>query len=136
MPRENVEIIRRGIEALNARSVEEVERLVAPDAEWRPILTAGGDLERRVYRGPAGMVQYMTDLDELFEGTEAHIEELGPIGPKHVLFGGRVTARGRTSGVPIDEKIWAVWELRNGKILRGTAHRTKAEALEAAGLQE
>lgn len=136
MSRENVEIVRRGIEALNARSLEDVELLVAPDAEWRPILTAGGDLERPVYRGPAGMAQYMTDLDELFEGTEVHIEELDPIGPEHVLFGGRVTARGRTSGVPIDERLWAVWEVRDGKLVGGTAYRTKAEALEAAGLRE
>ncbi len=133
---ENVEIMRRGIEALNARSVEAIERLVVPDGEWRPILTAGGDLERPVYRGAAGMAQYMTDLDELFEGTEVHVQELDPIGPNHVLFGGRVTARGRKSGVPIDERLWAVWELRNGKILRGTAHRTKADALEAVGLRE
>src|SRR5688572_27961336 len=105
MSRENVEIMRRGIEALNARSVEDIERLVAPDGEWRPILTAGGDLERPVYRGSAGMAQYMTDLDELFEGTEVHVEELDPIGPNHVLFGGRVTARGRKSGVPIDERL-------------------------------
>ena len=129
MSRENVEIVRLGIEALNARSVEDVERLVAPDAEWRPILTAGGDLERRVYRGPSGIAQYLTDLDELFEGTEVRVEELNPIGPEHVLFGGRVTARGRKSGVPIDERLWAVWEVRDGKLVRGTAHRTKAEAL-------
>lgn len=136
MSQENVEIMRLGIEALNARSIEAIEKLVAPEGEWRPILTAGGDLERPVYRGAAGMAQYMTDLDELFEETQVHVEALDPIGPNHVLFGGRVTARGRKSGVPIDERLWAVWEVRDGKIIRGTAHRTKAEALEAVGLRE
>jgi ketosteroid isomerase-like protein len=136
MSPENVEIVRRGLEALNARDVEVIERLVAPDAEWRPVLTAGGELERPVYRGPAGMAQYLTDLDEIFEGTEVHIEVLDSIGPEHVLFGGRVTARGGKSGAPIDERIWAVWELRDGKVVRGTAYRAKAEALEAVGLSE
>lgn len=136
MSQANVEIMRLGIAALNARRVEDIERLVAPGSEWRPILTAGGDLERPVYRGAAGMIQYMTDLDELFEGTQVHIEDLELISPDHVLFAGRVTARGRKSGVPIDERLWAVWELRDGKIIRGTAHRTRAEAIEVAGVQE
>ncbi len=133
MSQENVKIMRRAFEVLNERSAEDLGRLVAPDAEWRPLLTAGGDLERPVYRGPAGIVQYWTDLDALFEGTQIHTEKLDALGPKHVLFGGRVTARGRTSGVPLDERIWAIWELRDGKLLRGTAHRTEAEALEAVG---
>ena len=63
------------------------------------------------------------------------MEELEPI-PNHVLFGGRVTACGRKSGVPLDERIWAIWELRDGRLLRGTAYRSRADALEAVGLRE
>ena len=131
MSQENVEVMRRAFEGLNARSAEAMEQLCAPDGEWRPVLTAGGDLEHPVYRGPAGMVQYWTDLDELFEGTEVQVEELEPMGPDHVLFSGRVTARGRKSGVPLDERIWAIWELRDGKLLHGAAYRSREEALEA-----
>jgi ketosteroid isomerase-like protein len=136
MSQENVEVMRRVFESLNARSAETMEQLVTPDAEWRPVLTAGGDLERRVYRGSAGIVQYWTDLDELFEGTEVQVEEVEPIGQDHVLFGGRVIARGRKSGVPLDERIWALFELRDRKFFRGTAYRSRADALEAVGLRE
>ena len=130
---ENVELVRRCIEAMNARDHEAVEGLAGADMEWRPILKAGGDLERQVYRGPAGVLQYFADLDELFEATEVQVEELEPIGLHHVLFGGRVTARGRRSGVPLDEHIWSLWEIRARKLHRGTAYRTRAEALEAVG---
>ncbi len=126
-----MEIVRRAFDGLNARNAETIAELAAPDGEWRPLLTAGGDLERPVYRGPAGMVQYWTDLDELFEGTQVQVEELDAIGPNHVLFGGRVTARGRKSGVPVDERIWALWEVRDRKLVRGAAYRSRDEALEA-----
>ncbi len=136
MSQENVETVRRMLEAMNARNVEGMEQLITPDMEWRPVLTAGGDLERPVYRGTAGIGEYFADLDETFEGTEARVVELEPIGPTHVLFGGVVTARGRQSGVPIEQEIWALFELRDGKIRRGAAHRTKAEALAATGSSE
>ena len=136
MSQENVEIVQRALNAMNARNMEVINQFVAPDAEWRPVLTAGGDLERPVYRGPAGMAQYIADLDEIFDGTEVHVEQLDPVGPAQVLFGGRVTTQGRRSGAPIDERIWAVWEVRDGKLVRGTAYRLEAEALEAVGLSE
>jgi ketosteroid isomerase-like protein len=134
MSRENVEVARRAFEEMNARNAEAIGDLVTPDVEWRPVLTAGGDLEAPVYRGTAGIVQYWTDLDELFENTQVQVEDLAPIGPSHVLFGGRVTARGRKSGVPLDEHIWALWELRNGRLYRGAAFRSRAEAIAATGV--
>ena len=99
-------------------------------------MTAGGELERPVYRGPQAMAKYFADLDDLFEDTVVHIDSLDPVGPHRVLFSGRVTARGRGSGVPLDQPIWAVYEVRDGKLTRGTAHRSLEEAVEAAGLPE
>ncbi len=131
MSRDNVEVVQRGFEALARRDLSGMEHVFADDGEWRPLLTAGGDLERPVYRGPEGMAKYWADLDELFEDTQMHMGSLDPVGPNHVLFSGRVTARGRQSGVPLDEQIWAVYELREGRLVRGTAYRSQEEALEA-----
>ncbi len=136
MSQQNVEIVRRGFEALRARDPERMQPVIAEDAEWRPILTAGGDLDHPVYRGPEGMARYWADLDDLFEDTEMHIGRLDPVGANHVLFSGRVTARGRRSGVPLDEPIWAVYELRQGQVVRATAYRSREEALEAVGSRE
>ena len=47
-----------------------------------------------------------------------------------------MTARGRASGINLDVPIWAVWEFRDGKVLRGTAYLNEAQALEALGLGE
>ena len=99
-------------------------------------MTAGGELERPVYRGPQGMAKYFADLDDLFETPTIHIDSLDAVGPDRVLFSGRVTARGRGSGVPLDERIWAVYEVHGGKLTRGTPYRSHEEALEAAGLSD
>lgn len=135
MFQENVEILRRGIEALNGREVEVLSELVHDEAEWRPALTAGGALERTVYRGPGGIAEYLDDLEATFADTRFHVESLDPIGSDRVFFRGRVTAEGRASGVPLDVPIWAIWEVRDRKVLRGVAFLNKDEALEAAGLR-
>lgn len=45
--------------------------------------------------------------------------------------------QGKASGASIDLRQFDVYELREGQIVRGTlGFRTKAEALEAAGLRE
>ena len=133
---ENLEAVRRALDALARRDSANLEEIFAEDGEWRPLLTAGGELERPVYRGPNAMGKYFADLDDLFEDTVIHIDNLDAVGPHRVLFCGRVTARGRGSGVPVDEHIWAVYEVHHGKLTRGTAHRSLDEAVEAAGLPE
>src|SRR5215208_5474999 len=44
--------------------------------------------------------------------------------------------RGKGSGVTVESEFWQVWTVRDGKVVRGTHHAEKAEALQAAGLRE
>jgi hypothetical protein len=81
------------------------------------------------------VAQYLDDLDALFTDTCFHTESLEPIGPDSVFFRGRVTARGRKSQVQLDVPIWALWELRAGKVIRGTAFLNEDEALRAVDLR-
>ena len=136
MSQDNLEIFRRAIDALNARDFDTIAQLAHEDGEWRPALTAGGDLEHPVYRGLAGMRQYADDMDDLFVDTRFEVERLDLVDPDRIFFYGRVTARGRGSGVPVDVPVWALWELRDGKLLRGTAYLAEAKALEALGRLE
>ncbi len=47
-----------------------------------------------------------------------------------------VIARGSASGIPLDVPIWGLWEIRDGKLIRGYAFLSEQEALKAAGLSE
>ena len=82
------------------------------------------------------MIRYLSDLDAEFVDTQIAVERLEAIGPSRVFFRGRVTARGRASGINLDVPIWALWEVHEGKVLRGTAFLNEADALEAVGLRE
>jgi ketosteroid isomerase-like protein len=45
-------------------------------------------------------------------------------------------ARGKQSGVPVEQYSAHVWTLREGKLWRLRVYRTKADALKALGLSE
>jgi ketosteroid isomerase-like protein len=136
MSQENLEVLRQGIRALNARDRGALAQIMREDAEWRPALTAGGHLEGAVYRGHDGIARYFDDLDAEFDNTDVSTERLESIDGDRVFFHGRVRAQGKASGINLDVPIWAVWELRGRKIQRGIAFLNEAEALEAAGLRE
>jgi ketosteroid isomerase-like protein len=136
MSPEMSDALRQLIQALNRRDVERMVSFMSPDVEWRPALTAGGNLEGVVYSGHEGVAAYVSDLNTEFSETEMEIEDLREIDATRVLYRGRARARGRASGIALDVPIWAIWEFREGKLQRGTAFMTEAEALEAAGLRE
>ena len=136
MSEENIKLLKAGLQALNARDEEAIQAVVTDEMEWRPAVTAGGSLERKVYRGRRAMIEYWTDLDADFEETRFFIERVEPIGADCLLYRGRVTARGKASGVPLDLAVWGLWQIRDGKLISGTAFQSEAEALEATGLSE
>jgi ketosteroid isomerase-like protein len=53
-----------------------------------------------------------------------------------VLALGRIRARGKTSGVDLDEAVGYVFEFDEGLIRKSRAYLDPSEALEAAGLSE
>jgi ketosteroid isomerase-like protein len=43
---------------------------------------------------------------------------------------------GAGSGVPVSREVGALWQLRNGKLVKGEIYLDQRDALEAAGLRE
>ncbi len=48
----------------------------------------------------------------------------------------RVTAKGKETGIPVEQHLAQVWTMRDGKAVRAQTYPTQAEALEAAGLRD
>ena len=136
MSRETVELMAAAIEALNERNTKAVDALFDDEVEWQPALTAGGAVEGTVYRGKPGMRKYIEDVDIGFAEVRLEIQGIDSVGSDRVLYRGRLIARGSASGVSLDVPIWGLWEMRDGKLLRGKGFLTKQEALAAAGLSE
>jgi ketosteroid isomerase-like protein len=128
---ENVEIVRRLLDAFNDRDLDAMLAATHPEAELQSLRA---QLEGRAYRGHEGVRQMLADFDEDWEFVQMHAEEFREAGDRVVALG-RLRARGRASGVDLDVPIGFVWTLRDGMVVRGTTFSEQAEAIRAAGLE-
>jgi ketosteroid isomerase-like protein len=131
MSAENVEIVRRLVVALNGRDLEALFAETDEDAELYPLRA---QLEGSTYRGHQGLRQLLSDFDEDWETIRLERYECRDAGDQVVLLG-RLRARGRTSGIELDQPIGFVWRLRDGKAVYAKAFSEQDDALRAAGLE-
>jgi ketosteroid isomerase-like protein len=129
MSQENVEIVRRALELSTRRDDEATFALYDPEVEIH------GQVDGDTYRGLTGVRMYFRDWFAAWRDFSIQAEEWIDSG-EDVIVALHVRARGRQSGVPVDQHVWHVWTLRNGTLWRLRIYATKAEALEAAGLTE
>ena len=133
MSQENVEIVRKGIDAWNQHDVGLWLSYAAPDVEWMPAGPAA--VERTVYRGhdevASGFAAVWQTWD-LFQFEEDQIRDLGD----SVLWLGRVKMRGSASHIDLDQEFAVHIRLQNGQVNTVRTFLAWREALEAIGLKE
>ena len=136
MSQENVEIVRKFIEAAHSGGAEVIEAFVAVSApsieHMRNPEASGPD----TYRGHDGVRRWFSDMAELWREWRNEIEELVGVGPDTVAARLRFIAVGRGSGVPVEARVGLVCVLSEGKVLRSRTYPSGEEALEAVGLSE
>jgi ketosteroid isomerase-like protein len=135
MPRDNVELMRRGLDAYNRRDVEAMLELVDPDVEWYAALDVllGGD--ETVYRGHEGIRTLFATIDETFSELEAEATGFRDLDDRLVAIG-RLRTRGRRSGAETRSDVGWLIEFGDQKIVRVRTFLDHAEALAAAGVSE
>jgi len=132
MSQENVENVRRGIDAWNRGDLDEWLAGFAPEAELH---TTGRFPDRGVYRGRAGLERYWAEIHEDVEEMSLSISDLRASGDR-VFQAVTVRGQGKRGKVPLEQPIWFVTTLRDGLAVRVENYIDRAEALEAAGLSE
>jgi ketosteroid isomerase-like protein len=131
MSHENVEIMRRAVEAFPHGEWSDV---AASEIEWDLSASPGLDLPVRG-RGREGFIQLMDRYVRAWTDYEVAAKELIDAGDDVVVVNHeRVRARG--TELLIERNLVHVWTLRDGKAVRLRTYPTKHEALEAAGLAE
>jgi ketosteroid isomerase-like protein len=128
MSQENVELVRRGIESVDAFWAM-LDEYVVWDLRNRPV--------------PAGMDSVVVGRDAVIQASRRYwgtwkdyrmdIEEVLDAGQSVVVIF-REQGRGKSSGVPFAQQHPQLWTFRAGRIIRWESFRTRAQALEAAGL--
>ena len=133
MSRANVELLRKGIDALNRRDVDLWLDFAAPEIEWLPAGPAA--VEREVYRGYDEMRSGITaawETWDVFEFQEDQVRDLGD----SALWLGRIKMHGSASGVELDQEFAVHGVVRDGKFILIHTFLSWQEALEVVGLRE
>ncbi len=100
-----------------------------PDCEYRPVEEASPihghkALTRWIKRWFEAWDDAWDEIDEIIEADETIVAAI------------RVHGRGRTSGLQISQRLFDVFEFRDGRVLRVREYLRADQALEAAGLRE
>ena len=98
MSEENVELVRRALDAWNQQDEETALQLFSPDAE---LDASGRILNPDIYTGIDGLMRFRRDIAEAWDRFEVEIEDLFDSGSLVVVFV-RSLGKGRASGIEVD----------------------------------
>ena len=132
MSEENLEIIRRGYEALEQGGIESLLKFCSADVEYR---TRPDLPDARTYRGHDGVRALAAEWRRIFPDLHFEPVELIDAGDRVVALM-RISGRGEASGVETGNTYGAVYWVRNEQVWRIADYPTLEDALEAAGLSE
>jgi ketosteroid isomerase-like protein len=134
MSQENMEIVRRTMEAYIVGDREAYYDFMAENLEIRPDVSRWP--EAKPFRGREEFRRFNAEIDQDWEGGgRAEIKEILPAGDRVVVrtdSGGT----GRASGIDLRSNLSAIFTVRDRQIIRIEFFFDHAEALEAAGLSE
>ncbi len=132
MSQENVEVVKAAFEAYNRGDLDAWAADADPDIEWHVLPEA---TDPGPHRGRQVILERGKLWQQMFGGLRVEVLEYIDAGDYVIA---PVRMRGRAPGsdaeVALDEVY--VSKFRNGKIVELREYRTKADALEAAGLRE
>ena len=132
MSQENVEIVRRAVDAFNRDGPEAALAWLAPDLEWHDL----PDLpDAEIYRGHRGFLKAFGQFFGELELFRVKVDEIIDRGEQMVVCA-RNIGQGRGSGARFEQRIFGVFTVRNRLIGRAVWFRTREEALKAVGLEE
>lgn len=134
MPQQNVEVVRGLWAALEREDIDAQLELCDERMEIRnpPEFPVTGP-----YRGHDGVRKWSTENWEVFTDLRFPVEEIIEAADGETLVSvQRTVGRMRHTQLKTDVQWAAVWTIRGGKALRAHGYLSKAEALQAAGLQK
>ena len=134
MSDENVEIVRRVVDATNRRDPDAFVAALSPDVEWEDNLF--GTEGARTYRGAAEVREWLSEVWEPWATLRMEALEITPAGNGRVFVEFELIARGKESGAETHARFWTVSRIADGRIRTRQTFRDRTEALEAAGLAE
>jgi ketosteroid isomerase-like protein len=133
MPQDNVETLRRGLEAFNSGDMERIVAFIDPEFEGE--VPSELSAEPDTYRGHEGVRRYFRSFDDVMEEIHFTPVRVWDAGDRVAILL-RLSARGRQTSIEVTQEVAQVWTFRDRRAVRARAFPSLAEALAAAGLSE
>jgi ketosteroid isomerase-like protein len=134
MSQDNVDAVRRSLDAWNRGDVDAWLQSSHPDIEWISEVAQRVEGSETVYRGEAELRRYWDEWHALWQVT-IEISEFRELGDTVVAIG-RIQTRGEASGIDLDRPIAYVFEFDKGAARRVRSYFDQQQALEAARLAD
>jgi ketosteroid isomerase-like protein len=128
-----VEVVRAIYDAWNAGDFEAARPFIDDEMEFRPSGEFPGFKE--VYYGAEGVWQFWQTMMEAWEQMRIEVVDVIEQGSK-VVVAVTFDAIGKESGARTSLRYAHHWEVRDGRLVRYSAHPSLDGALGAAGLQQ
>ena len=123
----SIEIVDRAYQAFKGLDAEALVAVSDPEIEFGTSAAAPGG----TYRGHTGIRRYVKEIEGAFgHSWDAEIDRIADAGDDRVILIARVFGQGK-AGEPLELHVAHVWELRDGKLLRGTVYLDPEAALDA-----
>jgi ketosteroid isomerase-like protein len=121
---DNVEVVRELIDAWNRRDLEAALARLHPQCELRPVESI------RIVRGHDEFAAGFHEWFETFENFSVDPQDVNVDGDR-VLVDVTQRARGKGSGVEVEQRFHQLFELRDGLVVRFEEFTNEADALRA-----
>lgn len=132
MSEESLEIMRAAFDAWYRQDDDAMLATWDEEAELYPLRA---QLEGRAYHGHDGVRRFMAELADDWAEVRFDVEKIRDAG-EQIVGSGRFRARGRASGLELDEPFGVVGAARHGRLAFVRFFSDPADALAAAGLSE
>jgi ketosteroid isomerase-like protein len=125
----NVQLVRRGFQALREGDVEALIPLIHP--EFEATTPPGLAAEPDTYRGPEGIRRYFESFYEAMDRVRFEADDFIPVGER-VVVPLTLRARGRTTGIQTAQKVVQIWDIKDEKAYRVEVYAMLEDAMAAA----
>jgi ketosteroid isomerase-like protein len=132
MSEENVELVRRALQAIDRRDLTSWLAVLDEDAEVVPTR----DWPEPGVRGAEAAFNWYVQAFDTLQPFRTTDTEFIDAGADKVLLQYRMDLRGKGSGAKVEFRRWCVVTMQKARILRAQWFSDRADALEAAGLSE
>jgi ketosteroid isomerase-like protein len=130
MSERNIQILRETLAAFNSGDLERILGFVHP--EFEGVVPPEFSAEPDTYRGHDGIRRYFRTFEEAMEDVRFEPERFWQAGDA-VAVTMRLTAKGRQTSIPVEQRLAQVWRLRDGRVVGVQSYVSVSEALEIAG---